>query len=257
MRSRALALSIVGTIQPGKLWGYISGAIQGERADDGLLQRFQMAVWPDASAEWRNVDRWPDGAAREVAFDAFKRLDGLDPTSLGVEASHDGIPTLRFAPDAQELFDAWRADLEARLRTPEMESCPAFESHLSKYRSLMPSLALTFHFTEFVSFGSAPAVGLESAKRAAAWCEFLEAHARKIYAAEMNADVSAAHALADKIKAGAVEDGGNARDLYRPQWSGLKTPEAVWAGLMVLQKLGWLRIEVSVIRMNGTTEAFF
>ena len=114
MRSRALALSIVGTIQPGKLWGYISGAIQGERADDGLLQRFQMAVWPDASAEWRNVDRWPDGAAREVAFDAFKRLDGLDPTSLGVEASHDGIPTLRFAPDAQELFDAWRADLEAR-----------------------------------------------------------------------------------------------------------------------------------------------
>ena len=84
---------------------------------------------------------------------------------------------------------------------------------------------------------------MESAKRAAAWCEFLEAHARKIYAAEMNSDVSAAHALAGKIKAGAVLDGGNVRDLYRPQWSGRRTPEAVWPGLMVLEKLGWLRIE--------------
>ena len=239
----ALTLSIVGTIQPGKLWAYVNGALQGEGADDGLLQRFQMAVWPDAKGEWRNVDRRPDSAARDAAFDAFKRLDSLNPDDLKATASYEDIPAMRFAPDAQELFDEWRADLEVRLRAPEMESCPAFESHLAKYRSLMPSLALILHLTEFVSFVSAPAVGLESTKRAAAWCEFLEAHARKIYAAEMNTDVSAAHALADKIKSGAVEDGGNVRDRYRPQWSGLKTPEAVWAGLMVLQKLGWLRIE--------------
>jgi len=239
----ALTLSIIGTIQPGKLSGHVTGALQGERADDGLLQRFQMAVWSDATAEWRNVDRRPDGEARDAAFDVFKRIDSLDPTVVGLEANHDGIPALRFAPDAQAFFDVWRADLEAQLRTSEMQSCPSFESHLSKYRSLMPSLALIFHLIEFVSFDSAPAVSLESAKRAAAWCEFLEAHARKIYAAEMNSDVSAAHALAGKIKAGAVLDGGNVRDLYRPQWSGLRTPEAVWPGLMVLEKLGWLRIE--------------
>ncbi len=127
-----------------------------------------------------------------------------------------------------------------------MASCPAFESHLAKYRSLMPSLALIFHLAEIVasvSSVSASAVGLESARRAARWCEFLEAHARKIYAAEMNAEISAAHALADKIKAGAVEDGSSVRDLYRPQWSGLKTPETVWAGLMQLQKFGWVRVE--------------
>ena len=245
----ALTLSIVGTIQPGKLWTYVNGALQGERADDGLLQRFQLVVWPDPKREWQNVDRWPDSAARDAAFDAFERLDNLNPKVLGATASHDGIPALRFGPDAQELFDEWRADSEAQLRTPEMESFPAFESHLAKYRSLMPSLALIFHLIEFVSFvgESAPsvgtAVGLESAKRAAAWCEFLKAHARKVYAAEINADVSAAHALADKIKAGVVEDGGNVRNLYRPQWSGLRTPEAVWEGLMVLQGLGWLRIE--------------
>ncbi len=242
----ALTLSIIGTIQPGKLVSYVSGAIQGERADDGLLQRFQVAVWPEASGEWRNVDRAPDGTARGEAYDIYRRLDELDPLSLGIEAHRNDIPAFRFAPEAQELFDEWRTDLERRLREPEMASCPAFESHLAKYRSLMPSLALIFHLAEIVtsvSFVSAPAVGLESAKRAAAWCEFLEAHARKIYAAEMNAGMSAAHALADKIRAGAVEDVGSVRDLYRPQWSGLKTPEAVWSGLMELQKFGWLRVE--------------
>jgi putative DNA primase/helicase len=239
----ALTLSIFGTIQPGKLLAYISGAIQGERADDGLLQRFQVVVWPDCKGEWRNVDRWPDGAARDAAFDVFQRLDQLDAASLNTEANHDGIPALRFAPDAQELFVAWRADLEARLRTPEMEKTPAFESHLAKYRSLMPSLALIDHLTTFVSSVSAPAVGLESAKRAAAWCEFLEAHARKLYAAEMNAEVTASHALAEKIKAGAIADGDSIRDLYRSQWAGLRTPEAVCSGLKELERHSWLRIE--------------
>ena len=239
----ALTLSIIGTIQPGKLSTYISGAIQGERADDGLLQRFQVIIWPDCKSEWRNVDRWPNKAARDAAFDVLQRLDQLGTASLETEASHDGIPALRFAPNAQELFDAWRADLEARLRTPEMETTPAFESHLAKYRSLMPSLALIDHLTTSVSFVSASPVGLESAKRAAAWCEFLEVHARKIYAAEMNAEVSVARALADKIRAGAIEDGDSVRDLYRPQWAGLKTPEAVWSGLKVLERHSWLRIE--------------
>lgn len=239
----ALTLSIFGTIQPGKLWNYISGALQGERADDGLLQRFQMAVWPDTTREWRNVDRWPDSKAKDTAFKVFQNLDGLDVDTLGVPANDGEIPALRFAPDAQELFTEWRANLEARLRSTETESTPAFESHLAKYRSLMPSIALIDQLTTSVSFVSAPVVRLESARRAAVWCDYLEGHARKIYAAETNADVSAAHALADKIKSGAVEDGGNVRDLYRPQWSGLKTPEAVWAGLLVLQTHGWVKIE--------------
>ena len=188
---------------------------------------------------------WPDSEARDAAFEVFQRLDVLDVEALGATESHDDIPALRFAPDAQELFTEWRADLEGRLRSPEMEPTPAFESHLAKYRSLMPSLALIFHLAEqaSVSFVSASLVRLESARMAAAWCDFLEAHAKKIYAAETNADISAAHALADKIKAAAIEDCDHVRDLYRPQWSGLKTPEAVWSGLMALQKLGWVKIE--------------
>jgi hypothetical protein len=43
----ALCLSILGSIQPGPLSTYVYQATQGEKGDDGLLQRFQLLVWPD------------------------------------------------------------------------------------------------------------------------------------------------------------------------------------------------------------------
>jgi hypothetical protein len=78
---------------------------------------------------------------------------------------------------------------------------------------------------------------------AADWCEFLEAHARKLYASETQSGVAAAHALVAKIDAGAVLDGQPVRDLYRPQWAGLRTPDHVLSALAELTELGWLRVE--------------
>ena len=46
----------------------------------------------------------------------------------------------------------------------------------------------------------------------------LEKHACKIYAAELNHDLAAAHAIEAKIKGGAIEDGCHVRDIYRPGW---------------------------------------
>ncbi len=64
----ALCLSILGTIQPGSLSSYVWAATQGKEGDDGLLQRFQLLVWPDTLKEWRNVDRWPDAEAKGRAY---------------------------------------------------------------------------------------------------------------------------------------------------------------------------------------------
>ena len=135
-------------------------------------------------------------------FKLFEVIADLTPEQLATEQEDGELPGVRFTDEAQDIFDEWRASLEVRLRSGDLES-PAFESHLAKYRALFPSLALIFHLAEIVtsvSFVSAPAVGLESAKRAAAWCEFLEAHARKIYAAEINAGMSSADALADQVR---------------------------------------------------------
>ena len=43
----ALCLSIIGGMQPGKFRSYAAGAFRGGTGDDGLLQRFQLAVWPE------------------------------------------------------------------------------------------------------------------------------------------------------------------------------------------------------------------
>jgi putative DNA primase/helicase len=64
---RAACVSVLGGIQPGPLESYLR-EVFGGRGDDGLIQRFQLAVWPDVAGRWRNVDRWPDAAARGRAM---------------------------------------------------------------------------------------------------------------------------------------------------------------------------------------------
>ncbi|MBA2442523.1 MAG: DUF3987 domain-containing protein, partial [Rubrobacter sp.] len=44
----ALCVSILGGIQPGPLGSYVWEATQGAEGNDGLLQRFQLLVWPDS-----------------------------------------------------------------------------------------------------------------------------------------------------------------------------------------------------------------
>jgi hypothetical protein len=243
----ALTASIFGGIQPGKLTTYIRGAIAGEHDADGLLQRFQVVVWPDDPGEWLNVDRFPDREARERAFEIFSNLDTLEPMAIGATLEIGSeIPALRFTVEAQELFDEWRDELERWLRAPEAEATPAFTAHLAKYRSLMPALALIFHLVE-VCDPRSPLEGgpvpLNAARPAAEWCEFLGLHARKVYAAEIAPDLAAAHKLSERIRKGEITDGMTVREIYRREWSGLSEPATVHAAVDALGHAGWLRRE--------------
>jgi Protein of unknown function (DUF3987) len=247
----ALCLSILGSIQPGPLSTYVYQATQGEKGDDGLLQRFQLLVWPDPSPSWRNVDRWPDTEAKNRAYKIFKRLDVLDPEDFGV-TDEEGIPAVRFTDEAQEVFDRWRDELESRLRSEELP--PALESHLAKYRSLMPSLALIFHLIEYVDgAGESDAVGLRCALQAAAWCEYLETHARRLYSSAENPAMEGARALLDHIRKGDVGDGDSTRSIYRKHWSKLSTPDEVMSACSVLEDFGWLRLETVKTDGRATT----
>src|SRR5262249_33425164 len=134
----AACVSVLGSIQPGPLKAYLREAFVGSQ-DDGLIQRFQLAVFPDTPRQWRNVDRWPDTQAKSRVIDLFLRLDALDLGTAGAqELTPEELPFFRFTPDAQDLFDAWRLDLEGNLRSEDEH--PIVISHLAKFRSLMPSL---------------------------------------------------------------------------------------------------------------------
>ena len=130
----ACCVSIIGTVQPGPLQSYLFQLAAGGAGDDGLLPRFQLLVWPDVPPTWQNVDRWPDKAAKQRAYEVFDRLADLDPSTVGAEQDDDdGLPFLRFDSNAQAAFDEWRGDLERTLRSgtlaPALEavSCQASE----------------------------------------------------------------------------------------------------------------------------------
>jgi putative DNA primase/helicase len=249
----ALCISILGSIQPGPLSIYVYQATQGEKGDDGLLQRFQLLVWPDPHPTWRNVDRWPDVEAKNRAYEVFRRLDALNPEDFGASGEdEESIPAVRFTGDAQEIFDQWRDELEIRLRSTELP--PALESHLAKYRSLMPSLALIFQLIEFVDgTGEGGAVGIKSTLQAGAWCGYLETHAARLYSSAENPAIEGARALLERIRKGEVSDGDSTRSVYRKHWAKLSTPEEVNSACQVLEEFGWLRIEVAKTSGRSTT----
>lgn len=264
-----VCLSILGGIQPGKLSSYVEDAVAGKRGDDGLLQRFQVAVYPERRHEWHNVDDYPRREARERAGRIFSNVYYMTPTTLGVvPPKYEDVPALRFDDGAQDLFNDWLERLQSRIYSDEIGS-PEFESHLAKYRSLMPTLALIFHLVDWAdnwidkAFATTiPDVAADPTQKAIAWCEFLEAHARKIYSGLIAPDLRAAHALAQKILAGKVRDGDPLRAIYRSCWSGLRDKTAILTAISMLTDAGWVRIvtdktggrPTDVIRINPTLE---
>lgn len=236
----ALCISIFGTITPGPLSDYVYQATKGGTGDDGLLQRFQVFVWPDAPSVWKNVDRFPDTTEKNRAWEIFKILSGDIPGAVREEL--DELPCLRFSPGGQDVFDQWRDALETRLRS-DHGLHPAMESHLTKYRKLMPSLALIFHLVEVADGTAAGPVSENAVLMSAAWCDYLESHAARIYGAAVMPELESAREIIKHIKRGAIHDQCYLRDIYRNHWARLGTPEEVKAGLEVLQEYEWLTVK--------------
>jgi putative DNA primase/helicase len=241
----ACCLSVLGAIQPARLRDHLAYLAETDTINDGLIQRFQLATYPDFPLEWKYVDRKPDENAQLRVQHVFNEISKLEPEEPLV---------LRFSSDAQDLFIEWLGQLEFRIRSGNLDA--ALASHLAKYRGLMPSLAAIFSVAErfsrgFDGFGgrqkvsflvSAPweTVSLENVLLAIRWCEYLETHAKRIYAI-YSPEVEAAQTLAEHIKKGDVRKVFAARDIYQKRWRGLNEPEMVKAALTVLEKASWVR----------------
>ena len=232
----ALTLSIIGTIQPGKLLPYVANAVRQGMGDDGLIQRFQLMVYPDTKGAWKYVDEWPDGGAKNEAYGVFQRLAQMEPLEPD---EGDDVAFMHFDPEAQSLFIEWLTELEQKIRQPDIH--PAIEAHLTKYRSLAPSLALVIHLAE----SEAPEVSASAFVKAAAWCDYLESHARRIYGMAVDNDTTNARTILEKIRAGKLPPTFKPRDVRDKGWSGLVDTAAVKDALAYLVDYGWLRAETA------------
>ncbi|MBI5611896.1 MAG: DUF3987 domain-containing protein [Gammaproteobacteria bacterium] len=236
LRIDACCLSLLGSIQPAVIGTYLRQAVAGA-GGDGLLSRFQLLVWPDIAGEWRDVDRWPDTEAKATAHQTFERLDTFDPMAIGATVEDGVIPYLRFDEAAQELFSEWRAGFEHRIRSGNDHA--AFESHLAKYRKLVPALALLIHLADHAG----GAIGETALLKALAWAEYLESHAQRAYASVIQAEAESARALLARIRRGEVPDPFGPRDVYLKHWAFLSNPEETRQAVRLLGELDYLREE--------------
>ena len=228
----AACLSLLGSTQPGRIADYIKRATRGGAGDDGLIQRFGLLVWPDVSPQWVEVDEYPDVAARSAAYEAFDRLDRTTAEEVGAErGSFDTIPFLRLDDAASGLFREWHRELESRIRGGDLS--PALESHLAKYRKLIPALSLLNHLAD----GGRGPISYGAVVKAVAFGEYLESHARRAYSAGSEVEIAAAKAILRRIRSGDVQDGFTLRDIHQSHWANLTDHEQAKAGLELLVDL--------------------
>ena len=237
-----MCVSILGGTQPDKVRGYL---YQARQENDGLLQRFQLLVYPDTPPYAGMVDEYPDAAARDTAFALFETLARADFANLAETDPYGKIPHLRFADAAQTLFATWYDHLQGQ-KVEAPDEAPLMVEFLSKQPKTFAALALLFHLidrADAIRQGQAPGpVSEAAARRAAGWCDYLEAHARRIFALGQTLQSQAAGELARRIEAGALDGAVSftARDIYRKQWHLLNDAEIVGDALNELVDAGWL-----------------
>jgi putative DNA primase/helicase len=246
-------LSMLGGIQPKPLASYLSGESGGAPlGDDGLLQRFQVSVWPDRYTGYQYVDRLPSKGAEARVAQLVRMLTNLDANKPML---------MKFSREAQQLFVEWFVQLETRLATEDLN--PLLVQYLAKYRSLMPILAALFELadwgeeiapsprslirTGFVGFVGCRPVARVNAERAIKWCHYLESHARRICSLTRT-DQHVTIALAAKIRSGELRDGFTVRLIVQKGWRFLSSTELLKRACQELCAAGWIR---EVVKQPG------
>jgi len=225
VKIESCCLSLIGGIQPSKIASLVRGALDGT-IDDGLIQRLQLAVWPDDHDSWILIDRKPD-------TDAQKRVDAIIDTldSLPNHAPNE----LRFDTDSQILFNTWYTNHMKKYLNDEIH--PALQSHLMKMPQTIAGLALLFELIE----GGRDQVKSQATTRAISWAEYLITHAKRLYASVTRGPYIGARLILQRRNK--LPNTFTPRQVVQKGWMGLNTTEIVNEALTTLVDYNYLRLE--------------
>jgi hypothetical protein len=238
-------VSVFGTIQPGVIARYIHAATANGEEADGLVQRLQLMVYPDTKPDFRLVDKALDPIWQRRVQKIFESFPSYD---FGCHGMIGELPYMRFASDAQRFFEDWLVDHQRRLRSSDLHSGVA--AHLSKYNSLLPTLALIFQCVEMVHSSSKGPVSLAAAELALRWVHYLESHAMRIYSSIT--DEEDRERLIKMIQAGKFKGPFTARDVIQQRQPGLNKAKRVTEILLELADEGMLEAD----RISGIAPRF-
>lgn len=240
-----LTLSLIGGIQPAKIGRLISETLKGI-GNDGLLQRLQLAVWPNDKGKWKWIDREPNKEAYNQYQRIFMNFHNLNTEKL----------CFRFTKKAQLLFTEWM--IQNQLFASSDSIHPAFESHLLKMPKTIASLALIFELVIRLSFNanlefpnnSEYIVDEDAITLALRWAKYLESHANRIYSFATNQSLDGARLILARINK--LENTFSLRDIARKQWIGLTEEHVIQESLDYLVDYRHLTIrEVETTNQRG------
>lgn len=201
---------------------------------DGLFQRFGVLVYPDVVRKPR-IDRLANDGAKQMFRHVIRTCAAMAPESV----------QFHFSQEAQERFDSW---YDRHAEQVAKEANPAKQSHLMKYRGLLPRLAALNQLADSVAalppnsvIVGQHSIDLDHLERAVGFLQYLESHMNRVYACAKTEYQRAEESLAEHIRNGDLKDGFTARDVVRSRWENLTSPEPVGYAIESMEELNWIR----------------
>jgi putative DNA primase/helicase len=226
-----MSASLFGGFQPDLLREFLNKA---QKKHDGLIQRFGALVYPDPVL-FHRMDRAADTKMKDAFVLLVRKLSWMDAEAI----------SFHFDSTAQERFDKWydAHDIKTARETSMLK-----QSHLAKYRGLLPKFAALLQLADVVTElpEHSTVIGphyidLEHLEQAIGLLTYLESHMHRIYGCVRNEAQVAEEVVAEHIKSGALRDGFTTRDIRRKCWKGLQNNDTIYGALEYLEEVSWVR----------------
>lgn len=230
-------LFVMGNIQPDRLKNLINGRASGE-SNDGLFERFQLAVYPEVSIK-QYIDARENQVIKEQMQNVFVQL-----AKLGTPERYTEPLKFNFEETAQKLWDQWATALIER----EGASNNDDQAILGKYGSLVAKIALVLHILDQAEknalnehFNPALEVSMQALSRAIKWSEFLYSHNLRIRSIGLKSSSTSQSAELLRSKLSLLPTKFAIRDVQRKGWTGLTTATLVNEAIRILERYGYVR----------------
>ena len=217
-------LSVFGGFQPERLKLYAKQTNTGSSKNDGLIQRFQLLVWPNLNQHTALIDRLPDQNAIKLIVNTFNNLN-----------HHTNGTKLHYVKQAQYDFNQWFLKNEGFINSGLLDS--ARHSHYAKYRSLIPALSLLYHLID----GHIGSVCSDCLNKAIAFSEYLKSHAERVYHSVQGMDNAPMLTLSIKLKNKELNDEFTLNDLIHKGWADLTNKSSAQNAINGLIAWNWLK----------------
>ncbi len=222
-------INILGGIQPSMLEATLDER-RSNSVNDGLMERFQLAVYPDAN-ESEYIDETVDESSVLTVHEMFKNL-----AKLGYQEPRE----YRFTSSAQKIWNEWQTGFQAELKNYTVEE----QAVRIKYPALAAKLACVFHLMDVAIDEDAferefnTEINFPYLKRALLWIDYLWSHAQKIYGFN-RIDPSVESLLNNLPK---LSPSFTKHQLSQKCWKGLTTSSDRDKALKVLEEHGYIQL---------------